>query len=472
MTLSRRHVLGAATALPFTSACARAAPGQVTVRVDVSKSLGRIPTDFMGLGYEISSVAVPGLLSAKNNDYVQLLLGLGIEGQGIIRVGGNTSDFSRYDAHGTPVSAPKATVVSEANLRDLRGFLDAIKWKLIWGLNLGDDRLDNAVEEARAVANIMGDKLLALEIGNEPDLFPRSGHRGADYGYPAWLADFRRYKAAIRAVLPHAPFAGPDLAGATDWMEQFARDEHDIALLTAHHYITGQANPAATIETLLANNTKYDPVLARFQAAAQAAGKPWRMCETASFSGGGKEGVSDTFAAALWALDYLFVLAEHGCAGVNMETGVNHLGWISHYTPISDDLKGHYGKAPEYYGLYAFAFMAAGELVAVDCQAGGVNLTAHAVYGNRGPRGSDPRKEVRVALINKDLHQDAEVSVTTGRKVTYARPMLLNAPSATATSGINLNWAPNAREGIKPETDGTVRVHVAAASAALVWLGS
>ena len=71
----------------------------------------------------------------------------------------------------------------------------------------------------------MGDRLLALEIGNEPDLFPRSGHRGADYGYPAWFADYRRYKAAIRAVLPHVPFAGPDLAGATDWMEQFARDE-------------------------------------------------------------------------------------------------------------------------------------------------------------------------------------------------------------------------------------------------------
>jgi hypothetical protein len=82
---------------------------------------------------------------------------------------------------------------------------------------------------------------------------------------------------------------------------------------------------------------------------------PYRLCETASFSGGGKPGVSDTFAAALWALDYLFVLASHGCGGVNMETGVNHLGRISYYTPISDDLAGHYSAAPEYYGLLAFA---------------------------------------------------------------------------------------------------------------------
>ena len=464
MHLSRRHLLTAAAALPFTGGCARA-DSQVTVRVDPGKSLGRIPDDFMGLGFEISSVAVPGLLSAGNRTYVDLVRDLGANG--VIRIGGNTSDFSRYDARGTAVSAPKATVVTEANLRELKTFVDAVGWKLIWGLNLGDDKLDNAVEQARAVAGIMGDRLIALEIGNEPDLFPNQGHRPKGYDFAMWLADYRRYKAAIRAVLPHVAFAGPDLAGAVDWMEQFARQESDIALLTAHHYITGQANPAATLDTMLAEEKKYQPALARFQAAAKAAGKPWRMCETASFSGGGKEGVSDTFAAALWVLDYLFVLAEHGCAGVNMETGVNHLGRISYYTPISDDLKGHYGKAPEYYGLQAFARMAAGDIVAVDCQASGINLAAHAVYGSGGTSSGE---EIRVALINKDLHQDAEVSVTAGKTVRHARPMLLRAPSATATSGISLDWAPNTGEGLKPAADGTVRVHVPAASAALVWL--
>jgi hypothetical protein len=304
----------------------------------------------------------------------------------------------------------------------------------------------------------MGDRLLALEIGNEPDLFPRSGHRGADYGYPAWFADYRRYKAAIRAVLPHTPFAGPDLAGATDWMEQFARDERDIALLTAHHYITGQANPAATIATMLADNVKYDPVLARFQAAARAAGKPWRMCETASFSGGGKEGVSDTFAAALWVLDYLFVLAMHGCAGVNMETGVNHLGWISHYTPIGDDLKSHYGKAPEYYGLAAFAHVPKGDLLAVDCQADDVNLTAHAV--KKG-------KEICVALINKDLKHDAAVTIGTGAMARIARSLQLTAPSADAKTGIALG-----RGERDPARDIAGHVTIGAASAALVWLES
>jgi hypothetical protein len=476
MNMSRRNVVAGAAALPFAAGTARAA-SPVTVRLDPGKSLGPIPDDFMGLGFEISSVAVPGLLSAKNHSYVRLVRNLGEKG--VIRIGGNTSDFSRYDAQGTPVSAPKATVVTEANLRELKTFVDALGWKLIWGLNLGDDKLDNAVAEARAVANIMGDRLLALEVGNEPDLFGRAGHRPADYNYDAWLRDYRRYKAAVRTVLPQAPFAGPDLAGAADWMEQFARDEHDITLLTAHHYITGQASPAATIDTMLANNTKYDSVLARFQAAAKAAGKPWRMCETASFSGGGREGVSDTFAAALWALDYLFVLAEHGCAGVNMETGVNHIGWISHYTPISDDLKGNYGAAPEYYGLLAFAQMPKGELMGVDCQAGGINLTAHAV--RRG-------KETCLALINKDLNQGADVTITAGGMVRKVRSMRLSAgaPKAVGTdrakltdaSGIRLADAYIGYDGrwggmpspVSPPPDVAVHLGVAAASATLVWL--
>ena len=69
---------------------------------------------------------------------------------------------------------------------------------------------------------------------------------------------------------------GPDIAGgAVDWMESFARDEgSDIALLTAHHYIAGQANPASTLEFMLQEEKKYQPALAKFQAIAEAAHLP------------------------------------------------------------------------------------------------------------------------------------------------------------------------------------------------------
>ena len=468
MGISRRTLLAASAAFSLVPGLARAA-GAVSIRLDPERRMRSIPADFMGLSYEISSVAVPGLLSADNRAYVQLVRNLGP--RGVIRIGGNTSDFSSYQADGASQSLPKGTVVNAENLRQLRGFLDAIGWKLIWGLNLGSDELDNAVEEAQAVANAMGDRLLALQIGNEPDLFKNAGHRAGTYDYAAWHAEYRRFKSAIRAALPHAPFAGPDIAGGrVDWMEAFARDEgSDIALLTAHHYIAGQADPASTIELMLREEKNYEAVLAKFQSIAEAAHLPYRLCETASYSGGGKAGVSNSFAAALWVLDYLFVLASYGCGGVNLETGVNHLGWISHYTPISDDLMGHYGAAPEYYGLLAFAQAAKGEQIAVNCDAGGINLTAYATRQNG--------RAMTLAVINKDLHQDAAVEVM-GAAPRQAHIVRLSGPSLSALGGVTLGGASVSSDGTwklaqaeqAQIASGKLLLDVPAGSAALIAL--
>jgi hypothetical protein len=101
----------------------------VGVTVRRGPSLLTIPPDFMGLGYEISSVARPGLMSGANAVYIQLVQTLGA--RGVVRVGGNTADYARYTAAGPAVSSPYGTVVDEAGLRELGGFLQATGWKLI-----------------------------------------------------------------------------------------------------------------------------------------------------------------------------------------------------------------------------------------------------------------------------------------------------------------------------------------------------
>jgi len=465
MRITRRTVLASAAALPLLPRAACAA-NNVSIRIDPRRALRALPADYMGLGFEASSVATPGLLSADNHAYVQLVRTLGAAG--VIRIGGNVSDFTRYDANGTARNLPKDTVLTKESIRQLRTFLDATGWKLIWGVNLGTGTAENAAEEARAVADAVEGRLIAFEVGNEPDLFSRAGHRPGNYDYAAWHAEFRRFKSAIRAVVPRAPFAGPDIAMASlDWMQSFAKDEAgDLALLTAHHYITGQANAAATIDFMLAEEKKYQPALSRFQAISQASRIPWRMCETASFSGGGKAGVSDTFAAALWALDYLFVLSSYGCSGVNMETGVNHLGVISKYTPIGDDLAGHHAAMPEYYGLLAFAQAGKGEQLPVALDSGGVNLTAYAARQGA---------TVTLTLINKDRSRDASVSIA-GFSARRAHTMRLTAPSLTATTGITLGgaaveadgkWSGGKSEPVKL-SGGKALVDVPAGSAALV----
>ncbi len=442
----------------------------VRVKIDTKRKLGRIPDNFVGLGYEISSVATPGLLSANNRKYVQLVRTLAK--QGVIRVGGNTSDDAAFSPNGKSVAVPKGTVVNADNFRDLGTFLHATGWKLIWGLNLGSGTEQNAVDEALAIASAVEGNLLAFEIGNEPDLFGRgkATHRPKGYSYDNYLAEYRRYKSAIRAKLPNAPFAGPDAADATDWVVRFAADEgSDLKLLT-HHYYRECAGPASTLEKLLHPDPKLAPELAKFRAASSSSGVPFRICETNSFCGGGKPGVSDTFGSALWTLDYFFTLAWDGAAGVNLETGINQLGFISSYSPIGDDQHSNYSAQPDYYGMLAFARASYGERIAIDYKAADRNVTAYAVLGDD--------QQLFVTIINKEVSRSTTVNVSADQQFINATTMRLNAPSLTAKNGVKLGgaevnamgeWHPQSLEKT-PIKKGEYAVNVAAGSAAIVIL--
>ena len=447
---------------------------EVRVTLDPAQTLAVIPPDFMGLGYEISSVARPGLLSARNAVYVQLVRTLAKHG--VIRVGGNTSDYASYSATGQPLSSPEGkagSVVNDAVLRDLGTFLDATGWKLIWGLNLGNGTLENAIEEAKAVTAAAKRHLLGFEIGNEPDLFPRhEGHRHTGYGYDDYLREYRTYRDALRKAIPDIAFAGPDAAVATDWVTRFAIDEgKDIKLLTHHYYREGQ-NPTSTIDKLLHTDPKLAPILAKLEAASESSGVPYRICETNSFSGGGKPGVSDTLAAALWVLDFMFILASAGCAGVNMETGVNQRGFISSYSPIGDDEQGHYWAAPEYYGMLAFAQSGAGRMIGSTIDAGDRNIKAYA---------TQPAKDrVVLTLINKEPSSDAIIVIDAGASAPFRRGSLvrLSGPSLESKSGVTLGgasvspaglWKPTRIEEVS-RTRRRLQVRVPAASAAIVTL--
>ena len=111
----------------------------------------------------------------------------------------------------------------------------------------------------------------------------------------------------------------------------------EVQLLTTHDYRANQKQGSA--EELLTPDPRLNDVLMRMRAVSQQSGIPWRMCETNSFSGGGLPGVSDTLVGALWTLDFMLLLAQNGCTGVNLETGVNQLGFLSSYSPIRSDAR-------------------------------------------------------------------------------------------------------------------------------------
>jgi len=446
-----------------TSAALAFAPGTIS-RAQISPSLSlrlahaspvEIPADFMGFGYEMSSVVTPGLLSVTNQRYANLVKGLGPAG--VLRVGGIVANYTRYEPNGTAAAGRQNTVITRAGLEQFAAFLREIGWKCIWSVNFAQGTIDQAVEEARAVSKALGSRLLALEIGNEVDSYGQGQpFRQPGYDYDAYRKQYAEWHAAITGSVPGVRFAAPDTARAVDWVERMAQDATgDVELLTTHYYRNGQNRGSA--EQLLRPDPRLEDILVRMRTASKQSGIPWRMCETNSFSGGGRPGVSDTFVGALWTLDFMLLLAEYGCSGVNMETGVNQLGFVSSDSPIQDDGKGTNWAGVPYYGMLAFAAACAGchQLLPLEADLESESVTAY-VLGS----GGKPRS---VVIVNRDRIQDARVSVVDlgMRDVSILR---LLAPSAESTTAVTLagagvdesgRWKPKSKDKLR---DGAVTV--------------
>ena len=441
----------------------------VKMQVDPNTVISRISPDFLGLGYETSAVAQTNYFSANDATLIQLYRNLGTHG--LIRIGGNISDHTRYEPDGISVAHTEreVTIINRANLADLAGFVRATGWRVMWGLNLGTGSPEAAAQEAVAVDQALGQQLQSFEIGNEVDL--RGGYQLKFPDFNSYYSNYLAFKAAIRMALPAAAFSGPDVAGNLAWLQAFARQEgQGIHLLTHHYYRTGAKTPGATFESLLNPDPDWQARLGQLQTISQDCGVPFRINEVNSFYGGGKPGVSDTFVSALWCLNNLFVLASHGCTGVNMETDINQLGFISHYSPVVHDPRMTCHARPEYYGLLAFAITGQGSLLESSLDKPDLNVNAYATQAGQGV--------IWITAINEDLSRDAGLEVALPARYLRAQVFRLVAPSVASTNQVRLagaevsgngHWASGSPEQV-PVTAGTARVIVPHVSAVLLRL--
>ncbi len=92
--------------------------------------------------------------------------------------------------------------------------------------------------------------------------------------------------------------------------------------------------------------------LGQYAALAHAHGLPIRIDEMNSVTCGGKHGVSDVFASALWALNALFEAAGYGIDGVNIHTFPGTANQLFSFTDQAGAWTGR--VSPEYYGLLMF----------------------------------------------------------------------------------------------------------------------
>lgn len=307
-----------------------------------------VPQDFIGLSYETMQLEDPTFFSAKNVGLVQQFRHL--SPRGVLRVGGNTSEFGwwkskpsdtppervmRWHKSGEPGPTTVFAVTPET-VRELRSFLDATGWTCIYGLNLGFAILEKDVEEAKFVFETLGPKLQYFQLGNEVDLFKGHLRDPETWNVNTYLEDWLPIARAVQKAVPGATFGMPDVASDVDWLTAIAdkwptlSDAPHVTTLSHHYYWSGPPqSPKVTAEALLEGDPKVAHQGEVARAAAQKMHVRYRMTEGNTVYQGGKPGVSDAYASALWSADYLLHLMQMGYCGVNLHGGSGHAQAVS-----------------------------------------------------------------------------------------------------------------------------------------------
>ena len=341
--LTRRRFL--ATAAGTMAAARLHTQSQSKVRVALSVPRDAtgpyMPIDFVGLSYEVQQLADPSFFSAQNGGLIREFKAL--SSTGVLRLGGNTSEFAYWkpapdspepehpqvrEAEGEPKAQFYA--VTRQAVTNLAEFLQAARWNCIYGIGMGANTPARAAEEAAFVAKTLGDSLQFFQIGNEADLFDRHLRDPKTWSAKAYLEEWLALSRAITARVPEAKFSMPDIASNVSWLTEIAdlwpsvQAPPRVTTLTHHYYFGGPAtNPEVSIPNLLkpATMQKVQNTANIASTAARKMGARVRMTEGNTCYRGGKPGVSDVFAAALWSADYSLLLASNDYSGVNLHGG-------------------------------------------------------------------------------------------------------------------------------------------------------
>jgi hypothetical protein len=419
---------GAARAAP--QAAPLAAPARATVSVDISgPPIGQLVQHFIGLSTESSELRIRAPQLKDTGNFARLLANLG---GGVLRFGGESADNRHF------------TGTTAATLQGLASLVRAAGWSVLYTENLGHFNAARVRADARKVVRALGSNLFAFACGNEPDQFVSMGLRPPGWTAGEYLSEVHACYRAIRSVAPGAPLAGPDGNYHRTLLASFARrDASTIAWYTAHFYPLGCRGLHGTAASLAADMLSAKTATAEavrfgiYAGIAAIARRPLVLAETSNFCHGGLPRVSNSFASALWVIDYLLTGAEHGVHAMNLSTGFSAA--CATYTVLCLNGDNVYDAQPVYYGLLLTRMLGTGRLVPVSIrQTPRQHITAFALRGDGGG--------LRLMVENMN-RAAAAVSLDVGSYRGAATAARLRAPALLATSGVTIQGARVAADG-------------------------
>ncbi|KAG9073971.1 hypothetical protein FRC06_011017, partial [Ceratobasidium sp. 370] len=218
------------------------------------------------------------------------------------------------------------------------------------GLNFNNvTNPSNAVAYAALAEQLLGDNLHGMALGNEPDLYELPGHdkRPNPYTFDQYMNEWGGIVNALAADPGYTNkqmLMGPSTCCASsnpNWTDvQLAnagylqRFANELKVLTVQRYPTSNCvggtvrNPQDEFPNYLSHKllSQYASEYTEFSGMVQAAGKPLYMLETNTAACGGFPGISDSFGAGLWAVDWALQLATQ-----NFSTTLLHVGGQGDY---------------------------------------------------------------------------------------------------------------------------------------------
>ncbi len=409
----------AATAAPVTTY-------KATIGVS-GKIIGSVGRTYLGLSFESSTLNKDDRYDTGGN-LKRLLRNLG---PGIMRFGGDSADLAAF------------TGINSGTLGGLARLTRASGWSVLDTENLGQFNASRVTADARAVKAALGSKLFAFACGNEPDQFVASGVRQPPWTTSRYLTQAAQCYQAIRAGAPTARLSGPDTTNTVAFFQPYARTESGLISYFAQHYYPlgcpAQSDPASLVSALVSPGFTAREVT-RFNgyaAETRMAGAPLIMSETNSACHSGITGVSNSYATALWVIDYLLTGAEHGVTEMNISTGLNNQ--CTGYTVFCKQQGYNYRPQPIYYGMLFAHQLGTGHLdqVKVTKSSAAGNIAAFAV-----------RSHGRLRLMVENLSAEkAKITLNLGSYRGLAQVLRLTGPSLLATSGTRIQGATVGQSG-------------------------
>jgi len=421
------------------------APGPISVSIDRLHPGPRVPREFLGLSFELSSAGQIAAYSDRG-DFATLLRSLG---GGVLRFGGASADTRvAWTDRRTPRPAWASSVLDVADLRRLARLAARSGWRVLLTINLAHYDPSAAAREAAAAKRTLGPWLAGIEVGNEPDSYARHNLRAAPWTPSAYQTQVSAYRRAIASRAPGIPLAGPGVSGSRAfqrWGPAETRRQHP-ALLTGHHYpLRCNTIPPPTIEALLSRTTRENEAqsLARFLAVAHASATPFRMDETNTVSCGGTAGISNTFASALWAVDYTAHAMTAGLSGINFQGNPANCNGYSPLCATSPRrlAAGALRAQPEWYALLLSKELTGDRPLHLTASPAAANVDVIALLS--------PQGKLHIVIVDDDppsaLPVTIRVHVGRGFQGATALPLTASAPDATA--GVRLGGAAVAGDG-------------------------